>query len=281
MERLQRHFARYIQGLYVRTSSTAVVASLNLWSMRGYIDKLKLLLLGRLCNLPSNCILKRVFLIRLCCGALGSCIHPYELIPDFIAALKRYNLVNILMVYVNTMRFPETLIWKRIVNDEIRKYKFMQYRVNVENNNQLIRRFGEIHILHSFHPCWYLSRKYKHISAKFGFLVLLSMIKLRTDIPYVCTQCEKQDCDIVKHLILDCEKLIPEREKLFDDLVSVMDVSHFVCFHDQPEEIILEGLLGGTNNVLHDMDPTDWEIFMCTSATAIFKFKCYFPVPLF
>ena len=277
-ERLQRHFARYIQGFYVRTSSTAVVASLGLWSIRGYIDKLKLLLFGRLCNLPSNCTLKSVFLFRLCRGVVGPCRNPCGLIYEFTNALRRYSLLDTLTNFVQTMYFPEPHIWRKTVVDAIDSFEFRQYRESVDNNSAIIR-FGEIKILHGFHPCWFLGRKFKTLSLQFRFLVLLSMVK--SGIERDCNLCKKKVVDIVNHIILHCESFIAARDELFDNLLDVMDFTLFYNFYEQEEDIVLEGLLGGTNNVLYSLTACEWEHFMVTSAQGLYKFRPGFPVPLF
>jgi hypothetical protein len=60
-----------------------------------------------------------------------------------------------------------------------------------------------------------------------------------------------------------------------------MDFMLFRRFHDQDEDILLEGLFGGINNVLYIMSSREWETFMITSAMAVYKFHHGFPKPLF
>ncbi len=50
LENTQRHFARVIQGLDHKSSTDTTIANLGMWSLTGFIDKCRLLLLGRLCT---------------------------------------------------------------------------------------------------------------------------------------------------------------------------------------------------------------------------------------
>jgi hypothetical protein len=54
----------------------------------------------------------------------------------------------------------------------------------------------------------------------------------------------------------------------------------FRRFYDQDEDILLEGLFGGTNNVLYIMSSWEWKTLMINSAMAVYKFHHGFPKPL-
>jgi hypothetical protein len=60
-----------------------------------------------------------------------------------------------------------------------------------------------------------------------------------------------------------------------------MDFMLFRRFYDQDEDILLEGLFGGINNMLYIMSSREWETFMITSAMTVYKFHHGFPKPLF
>ena len=60
-----------------------------------------------------------------------------------------------------------------------------------------------------------------------------------------------------------------------------MDFTLFYRFYEQEEDIVLEGLLGGINNVLYSHTASEWELFMIISAQGLYKFRPGFPVPLF
>ena len=65
MEKVQRMFARRAQGLDQRSPSVLTTATLGLMPLQTYIDKCKLLLLGRLCRQQTNHITKQIFLWKL------------------------------------------------------------------------------------------------------------------------------------------------------------------------------------------------------------------------
>ena len=97
IERCQCFTAKRLQGLPRNTRSEAVTGSLELWSMEGQIDKVKLVYFGHLCILNSLLISKQIFVGRLFSHLSDPSKQRVGLIPDVIRILEKYNLISYLM----------------------------------------------------------------------------------------------------------------------------------------------------------------------------------------
>ena len=67
IEYIQRHFSRITQGFSKYSPSLSCLANLGLWTMEGYIDKCRLLFLGRLHRADQNSTHSKVHRIYFNC----------------------------------------------------------------------------------------------------------------------------------------------------------------------------------------------------------------------
>ena len=65
LERVNRLAAKRMQGLCLRTKSEAAIRHLGLWTIEGYIDKIKLLCLQKLVSTSHNFFHRQIFVSRL------------------------------------------------------------------------------------------------------------------------------------------------------------------------------------------------------------------------
>jgi hypothetical protein len=82
-------------------------------------------------------------------------------------------------------------------------------------------------------------------------------------------------------MLCQCDQLRELRNTLMESVLDVLSVERSVEFCNQDEGPILEGLLGGTSNMLATIESDVWERFMRVSALHIYKFKPFFPILLF
>jgi hypothetical protein len=70
--------------------------------------------------------------------------------------------------------------------------------------------------------------------------------------------------DLVDHFIMHCQcnQPIELRNTLMESVLEVLSVERSVEFCNQDECLILEGLLGGTSNMLAAIKSDVWERFM-------------------
>lgn len=71
LERTQRHFARYVQGIDKRSPIESTTSTLGLLLICSYIHKQRLFLFGRLCRTPPSSFHKHLFLSQISQYVLG------------------------------------------------------------------------------------------------------------------------------------------------------------------------------------------------------------------
>ena len=94
LESTQRYFSRFIVGLDKRSPTDSCVSNLGLWSIEGYIDKLKLLLFGRLCRANVSTTHKQLFTFRVCQTILGE-TGSLSITYDFVQNMTCYLFLKI------------------------------------------------------------------------------------------------------------------------------------------------------------------------------------------
>ena len=122
LETANKFAAKRIQGLHPNTLSAAAVGSLGIWTIEGYIDKLKLLFLYKLLTAPPSSIHKQLFVKR-----LFSYIHrltetPLGFVPDIINLLHKYELYYVLQDFIDSGHIPSHHVWKKTIKDKIHEY---------------------------------------------------------------------------------------------------------------------------------------------------------------
>ena len=135
---MNRFAAKRVQAMAVSTMSEAALGSLGIWTIGGYINKMKLLFLQRLIVSYPSSVEKVLFIRRLCSFIYGSSVPSLGFIPDIITVLKRYNLYNYLDLYLTDGVFPGKIEWKRIVsasileNEQLTWRESMSERINLD-----------------------------------------------------------------------------------------------------------------------------------------------------
>ncbi|KAK3097410.1 hypothetical protein FSP39_009406 [Pinctada imbricata] len=120
LERTQRYFVKRILGLTKTTPKEATCSLLGAVSLESYIDKLKLMFVGRLCNADIGLLHKDIFLCQLIEYMLGFS-NICDTTKSLISTICKYDLSEYILNYVSNVRFPVAKMWKLIV--KIKYYK--------------------------------------------------------------------------------------------------------------------------------------------------------------
>lgn len=180
LEYTQRHFSRIVQGLSKYSPSLSCTSNLGLWSVKGYIDKCRLLFLGRLVRADKNTVHNKVFMF------LSS-----EDVPDKFIVSKtiqktanEYDLSNSFDVYADCI-YNKSLFSKQVVKnvfvEEKTKWKqslFNPHEMSVYRNIHC--KLKPIHL-------WAIVKEKPGLRKCFNCLIALLSMKT---VSKLCTHCK-------------------------------------------------------------------------------------------
>ena len=121
--------AKTIQGLPEQASNLGAVASIGWMSLKGYIDMITLLYFMRMINLPTDCIYKRIFILRYCHHIYGEPGKHLGPVKEFIDLCKEYDLLDIIKAAVEECVIPSKNEWKKLVKDKIWKMENRNWQI--------------------------------------------------------------------------------------------------------------------------------------------------------
>lgn len=116
-----RFAAKRIQGLDPNTRSVAAIGCLGLWTIEGYIDKIKLLFFHKLLTAPTTSIHKKLFVKRLFSFIYRLVEKPLGFVPDIVNLLHKYELYHVLQEYMDCGYIPPYLVSKKTIKNNIYK----------------------------------------------------------------------------------------------------------------------------------------------------------------
>ena len=144
LERVNRLAAKRMQGLCLTTKSEAAIGNLGLWTIEGYIDKIKLFFLQKLVSTSQDFFHKQIFIWRLFKYLYTGSNCTQGFIKDILKILTKYNLEEHLLSYIETAHFPTELTWKSIVNKAISTQQIHNWRAGIATKPEL-EYYGLIH----------------------------------------------------------------------------------------------------------------------------------------
>ena len=263
-------FARRAQGLDQRSPSVSTTATLGLMPLQTYIDKCRLLLLGRLFRQQTNHITKQIFLWKLGQYLIGINIGKC-FVSDIMNVVKKYNLLDVIYSYLQHGEFMDKLHWCAMVKNTLTEFENVSHTSKLHGVPELIC-YCDIHPNISVHILWKIA--YVHPNFK---IMLSSIIKIGSMKQFrrQCNLCNKQTLDFTTHILLHCEQLTTERNSAFELLVNFMTIEQYVRFCDQSDERLLNCILGGENNDMNDLDFHDWIALILSISKYIHKCRQY------
>lgn len=116
---LQHFICKHAMGLPKVTRSDICESLLGLLPISSEIDKRKLLFLGRLCELDTKTLTKKIFLQRLFTYLQSPELKHFGFIHDVFNLLYKYNLHRHFLLYLQDGYFPPKSLWKTSVKTAI------------------------------------------------------------------------------------------------------------------------------------------------------------------
>ena len=220
LERGQRHFARYIQSMDKYSPIEVTVSSLGMMSMCGYIDKQKLLFLGRLCRTGTELFHKQLFLSQITqyhMGFKNICNTTLSLIET----LQKYELNQFLTDYINSGIFPTKKCWLVIVNNAVWEYEERMWTERLSSRTEL-SRYLSVHSTLTGHIIWKLCYLYPNGQKYLGLLHKILCTPIQNG---HCEACDSEYDDIMKHYLLSCEKYVDKRNIMLERIVDIVPVN--------------------------------------------------------
>ncbi len=268
LELTQRKFARRAQGFPQRSACEPTISSLGLWTMQSYFDKRKLLLFGRISRQNTTYISKRLFL-----WLLGKYLAGIKITNSFIHEVLhlffKYDLLCHLHSYVSSGTFVDKLTWSKVVHNKV-KHREYSYISSLPLYKPDLKLFYDIHPSMSIHHLWKIAYIHPLYTVQISSMIQIAAAKR---FQAECELCMKHVNDYRTHIILHCERLVHDRNLLFDELASVLDIGVYITLCDQDDDTLMNCLLGGENNDLWSIDWDTWEQFILSTSRFIHTCK--------
>lgn len=271
LEIVQRYFVKFILGAEKTSPNDSCISTLGLWSIEGTLDKFKLLLFGRLCRANHNTTHKQIFDVRLS-QAIFSDLDKHSITYDLIKTVVKYDLVPFIENYLTESYIPDKKLWSKIVSQTIEIYEENKWTCSLKNRLELTR-YHNIHDRLTPHRLLRLTSIQPHTDQKLVLTVKLGMLAIKSG---NCSLCNLQTNDILKHLILNCEKLLDARNEMFYAIVDVLPVEQSVTFFEQDDNDMMISILGGITDCISCMDSDVWKCMMHCLGDHLFKMYTQF-----
>ena len=274
LERTQRYFVKRILGLTKTTPKEATCSLLGAVSLESYIDKLKLMFVGRLCNANIGLLHKDIFLCQLIEYMLGFS-NICDTTKSLISTICKYDLSEYLLNYVSNGLFPVAKMWKLIVKNRVLQKEEEKWSLSVCLRQELSRFFC---IQRELKPNKLVLLSYIYPECSETLLYMLKLISL-PKCSALCEKCDYLVSDYIFHVIIQCQAYVAERDKLFDIVVNVLPVEKSISFFDQNDEEIVQNFLGGLTDVMLDIDDETYIEFILNVSSFLEKWNFKVPIP--
>jgi len=160
LERVHRAGVKQMQGMHFQTETNASLGSLGMLTLKAMMDKRKLYFFGRLAQLPSTILAKKIFTYRLYSYILRrKCQTTTGFVRDCFAIAKEYGLQQYLENYWLTRDFPSVTEWKRVVTTAVNNKEEERWKARVAERQTCPRFYKIHHTTLQPNKLWTLARK--------------------------------------------------------------------------------------------------------------------------
>ena len=216
LESYHAKFAKVFQGLPDQASNLGAVACMGWMSVEGYINMMLLLYVMRIIRLSTDCIYKKIFLVRYCYHMYNQDGPHYGPLSRFISLCKEYRLITVLKEAVEQCNIPSKIEWKRIVMENVwhtENQKFNIMSTIYKSLSQFSHYVKGIKLL----SWWRFAqlktadvRKCKSIARLLldchGLKVCQYRYKQEGINSYTCDWCNTGQAESISHVLFDCEE---------------------------------------------------------------------------
>jgi hypothetical protein len=267
LEYLQRHFSRIIQGFSKFSPSLSSISNVGLWTIQGYIDKCRLLFLGRLHRSDQASMHYRIYRLI----ADSGISEKFCSTKLMLETAEKYQVIHLFQnnspVVFNKNEFSRT-VTNAICASEERKW-FTSLSADTD-----MYFFRKIHTKLRPNRLWKIVKDEPSTRLMINFLVQVSSMKI---ISKLCTLCNKNTHNYNMHLLLSCFELLEDREVMLENILEILNVEEYVLFEDQSHEqkfLSLSGCVEGTS--FENISYTKWKYIMINVANTLYKNRVHY-----
>ena len=263
LNKVQKTVAKSLQNLNWRTHDEIVRGLLGWYTVEGYIDKMKLMFVCKLVHLNSSTVTKHIFLNQVYNQILKDTAYP-SITNDLVSVIKRYNLVNYLYTYLAGSNFPDKVIWKSIVKENIYINELSKWK------HGLLKKgcFRFINVQNDLKENIIYTIIKSNLNVKSDLMLLMKMLTVPENYEQSqCDLCQALVNDPVEHTFLQCQSLISERSGMWDLILNNLDIQLEAVLFSMSDENMVEILLGKSNKFLKN--PKDRNLFYTGVATSL------------
>ncbi len=279
LDRTQRFCLKVAQDLGIRTRTDMCHSLVAMPRLGSFVDRAKLLFLGRLCNTHDEQISKKVFLrrmfqLRLLPNHTG--MHC-SITMDLVRVAQEYELDAILDEYLVHGVFPSRAAWSNMVTDAI----VQAGRDAFHDRTIADPDFGRFLIVHPdcFSACvaWIAAGMIPGSLDKFVLLVRLLVYPLGNWAgTMLCEFCGATYNDPLVHHLTLCPLHQAARDKFWDFLVNCCPLEVSVALHNMCEETLVASILGAPLEIDNRVFTDEmYYVFLYRCALYVFTLKDY------
>jgi len=252
LEVCQRKAARRIIGLDQRSCTETTISSLGLWTIEGYVDKIKLGFFNKICRAKGSFVWKNIFHRRI----LDFLIHEKNsvgFVKDIYRILLKYQLGDFFHLYVNTLYSTPKSAWRRNIEMAVHCCEESVWRSKLEMRPELLH-YASVHTHLQPLAVWKLGKCVPKKTWSFAKIAYLTMCPITIENENNCKLCKKLFIDRAKHMLLFCSALNDERNTMFEKIIDAIDIrdSHWLLCQDN--DTLLHILLGKRVDIFDSMD---------------------------
>lgn len=246
-------------GLPQHTRSDMCESLLGLLPITAEIDIKKLQFFGRLCELNTTYLTKRIFIIRLFSYLFNPSTKHYGFIQDITLILLKYNLYHVLTEYLANGFFPNKSQWKISVKSSV-----ISFHSSSRRNRMLADPdFVQFNILCADKPPKHLWVIPDNIQ---GIVLCKFIVKLWTLLntpPESCCLCAKSFTNVFEHITTVCPETSLYRNAWWETVIEDYDISLGAELSGLSQNDLYLFLLGarGLTTSLSDYDSPGLHLF--------------------
>lgn len=233
--------------------------------MQCYIDKCRLLFLGRLHRSDQNSLQNRIY-------RFISDVHVTEKLfatKNLLQTAKKYKLFDVIFNDCNIIFNKKE--YSKLVIKSIWAEEEKQWHSSLCVNPEL-SFFSRIHTNLCPNKLWQIAKEEPLIN----FLVQVSSMKT---ICKTCPLCYKETDSYNMHLVLSCYNLLEDREIMLENILEFLDVNEYILFENQDLELQFLSLMGCVNGTsFENISYTKWKQIMLIVAFMLYKNRGFFAI---
>ena len=208
LERAQKKVAKAIQGLHRRTHDEVARGLLGWKTIAGTIDLCKLYFVYKLMSLPSENLIKHVFLCQIFPIITGVTAQKPSLTYDLWAVLTKYDSQGMVLDYLSTGNLVPKMSWKAVTKQAVHEREKCLFEDGLARKGA--RRFLRVHQTLSPHFIYRLIGENMPFRKELTNVIKLLAFPQNVD-PCACELCDSEYIDTVEHCLQNCDGLVRER----------------------------------------------------------------------